>query len=480
MVVAIVLAGAMAVVFLLSGTGGPVDVTKAFLTGMAARDASSATFLSDPTALENTAHDLGLELLPASVTVSVADLQLRQTGDSTSEASQVLGTWTLVASGRNQTVTSVDQTATVDLSKTAAGQWRIDSVAVSGPLDLDLGAYFGSTGTSMADRDAALLDLQKGTTWLPGVTIQATDSTTPVEADPIVTDDPNAFITSETTTTAAVIGEITHWSISANDGLGSSSYEIASAKTTQEQPAHIVRGTLTEDSVLASAISWAGDWVSRVHHGDATAATQVTTPAAVTPAAWKRMQVSGLTLDENATAEIVAGDTVTVQYGGLSLVRQPGGAWLVDPTASNLMTDWLPGHGAFSVTQYAAFVDFTNCLGTKTGATLQIALDGIGFYPGGASPVATFRIAATGDLNCADGLALQDVTATWTGQATPVSLSSTDETTESPVSYIEVALPDGLVVKDAPFTLHVRIAEIKTFDWLRLTAGHGDFVARPE
>ena len=229
-------------------SSGPVDVTSGLVDGLVARDATAALFLADPTALPVVARDFGFDLLPRSVTVTLGGRQLREVEGSTGESSRVIGTWTLTTSGRDGQIGVVEQEATFDLFKAANSHWLVERVTVSTPVHLDLAEYFGQSGTSKADRDAALEDLQAGVAWLGDTRVEATESTTDVIADPVFSDDPDALIMRQNTIREAVVGQVTHWSIVLNGADDSQDIEVASAQTVHEEPAQIVRGTLTPEN----------------------------------------------------------------------------------------------------------------------------------------------------------------------------------------------------------------------------------------
>ena len=452
----------------------PAEVVKGLIGSLSARDAVAAEYLDDAAQLPEVARSMGIEALPASIKVEVADVEVRQVETGDKEFGEVAATWTLSATGERGHAAQAAQEATFSLAKNAAGRWVVIGWDITPAIGFDLAEYYGSSGTSAADRDRALDDLQKGVVWVGSVAVEPDDATTNVTADPVYTDDPDAFDTQVTTTSEGVVGDVTHWGVSFT-GTDLPGFQVAEAKTLQERPSQITRGILTTDGVIGDATSWINDWVRGVQGGDAAALASVTDATTVSTAAWQRMQIDGLEIPGQAEATLVAENPITVTYGPITVIRQKGGGWMVNTTTSLLMHDWLVATGTpIKVHSNPALVDFSNCGGSLTGADVRIRLEGVAMYGDNLDAVAVLRLDATGDLDCSDGVPISKLAVSWNGHKTPEPLYPESTSDEGARTYLRITLPSGIDAQAAPIKVDVTI---ESMGWDRLDGGHSTFTA---
>lgn len=455
----------------------PTDVVKALVGSLVTRDVAAAQYLSDASMLPEIARSMGIEALPASVKIAGADLQVRPVETGREGVGEVVATWTLTATGDRSHAAQAAQEATITLATNPAGRWVVTGWDITPALEFDLAGYFGSTGTTVTDRDQALADLQKGMAWLGAVTAQADDARTDVTADPIYTDDPDALDTQVTTTSEGVVGQVTHWGVRFA-GAEMPSFQVSEAKTRQEVPTRIRRGVLTTDGVISDATTWINSWVRGVQGGDATALASATDAAVVSAAAWQRMQVDGLQIPAQAEPTLVSDNPLSVAYGPITVIRQAGGGWKVDTAVSLLMHDWLAAVGApINVHANPAAVDLTNCGGSLSGANVRVRLDGVALYGDNRNAVAVFRFDATDDLNCSDGVPIDELAVTWNGHMTAENLFPQNTSDEGARTYLQVDLPSGIDAQAAPIKVDVTINTVDFFGYVVIVGGQSIFTA---
>ena len=311
----------------------PGRMVRDLVTRAAARDAAVQQELADTAEVVEFAKGLGAIGLPASVAISVSDLNSTTTGDAVS------ATWILRVSGKDGRVLATqEQRGVFALVNSSSGQ-RIHLVAAPGPaVRLSLSTLYPTAGSAESDATAIVDDLARGNAWIPGFSAIVVSMFTELHSDPIQTVDPDRTVAYNRITAMDHVGQRTTWTVTQSAPGFSDSVTAASAITDPPLPQESVRGAITLDIVSRNAVrDAAGALVKALESRDETALGHLLVPDVTLPgnllnalshAPPRTVHASAILLQDMA-------DGAVAFDGDLAFVHT-NAAWLLDPGRSQL------------------------------------------------------------------------------------------------------------------------------------------------
>jgi hypothetical protein len=458
-VIGVVAVGAVAWLILFAGPNTS-DLARDLATKMAARDATVSTLLTSPNAVSELALRMGLADLPASVSVSVSNLEAgvptATPGTSKAQAGDqpVTATYTLTWQGSKGTPGHVDQTLTAIARKDADGKVHFVNLSVTAPIVFDLDAYFGTTGTSAADAQKVADDLKAGTKWIPGVTVDVTPSDRELTVPDVRTPVAGHLSTWSEVVSPATPGNQRTWNVAVLSG-GASFSSVAAATTQTAAPVagQVNVGALATNDAEAQAATADQAFWAAVKGGDLATANSMI-------AAGPMLDASGLaSMKTWGDSQGVAANTAEESSGGpedkigtYTYVLRPDGTWGIDTGRSKLLQAVLSSTGgAYPLTGSSVEQGSGSVLCT-TDITLK--LKSVTFYTDGSLPEAVFSITSTNDCDVRD--VIMNVTVGWSGNSAGTDLEPRVDGSD-PGATVErtVELPPDLTSSMGPVWIKI-------------------------